>query len=42
MKVIGRWLGASGRAGVAMQRRGEGPDADAASDRDRPDASGRS
>ena len=39
--VIGRWVGVSGPTDVATQRRGEGLDADAASDRDRPDASGR-
>ena len=40
--VTGHWVGAFGLADMATQRRGEGPDADAASDRDLPDAFGRS
>ena len=32
--VTGRMVGASGPANVVAQRRGEGPNADAASDRD--------
>ena len=39
--MTGRMVGAFGPAEVAVQRR-EGPDADAASDRDLPDAFGRS
>ena len=38
--VTGRGVGASGPADVATQRRGEGPDADVASDHDRLDVSG--
>ena len=40
--VTGCGVGASGPADVGMQRRGDGSDAVAASDRDRKDASGRS
>ena len=40
--LTGRWVGASDPADVATQRREAGPNIDAVSDHDRPDASDRS